>query len=302
MLLQIKHIQNFMFPISLFHTQITQITMSDRPEPRPPLTFVETTYGRMCYRAFGSGALPPVLCIHGNSSSRHIFKHVLLNENITSQRQVISVDLPGHGDSDNAKDPEHTYTMPAYAKALVELLQKLEISEVVLVGWSLGGHIAVEMLPLFSGIKGVAIVGSLLVPIWDKPIDDERTRWNMREDLSDEDLTAFSKRATGGPWEEWMAKYAIRTDPKARRILFQNLGCNDCSNQQQLAAETKVPMAVVVGTDEPHLDNNKIKGLKYGNLWSGQVIEIPEGKHCPVWEKPDDFNPMLEKFLADVAA
>ncbi|KAH6658472.1 AHL acylase [Truncatella angustata] len=276
--------------------------MSNPSEPRPAPTLVETSYGRVAYRSFGSGSLPPVFCIHGNSSSRHIFKPVLLNQNITSTRRVIAVDLPGHGESDDAKDPAHTYTMPAYAKACVEVLNKLDISEVVLVGWSLGGHIAVEILPLFSGVKGIVIVGSLLVPIWGKPLDDERTRWNMREDLSDEELTAFSKRATGGPWEQWMAESAIRTDSKARRVLFTNLGCGDCSDQQKLAAETNVPLAVVVGTDEPHLDNNKIKGLKYGNLWSGKVIEIQNGKHCPVWEKPADFNPVLEKFLGDVAA
>lgn len=272
--------------------------MGISPEP----TYVDTSYGRLAVRSAGSGSLPPVFCIHGNSSSRQIFKSVQMNEKITSNRRTLAIDLPGHGLSENAQDPDRTYTMPAYAKACVEVLRKLGINEVVLVGWSLGGHVAVEMLPLFSGIKGVVIIGSMLVPIWDKPLDDERTRWNMRQDLSREELTAFAKRGTGGPYEEWMAEAAIRADPKSRRVLFTNLGCGDCSNQQKLAAETKVPMAVVVGTDEPHLDNNKIKGLKYGNLWSGKIVEIQGGEHCPMWEKPAAFGSMLEQFLSEVAA
>lgn len=271
--------------------------MSRLPAP----IFVDTSYGRLAVRSEGSGSLPPVLCIHGNSSSSDIFRHVLQSK-IPLTRRVLSLDLPGHGQSDNATDPERTYTMPGYAKAAVEVLEKLEIKEVVVVGWSLGGHIGTEMLPLFPGTKGLMMIGSMLVGLWDKPLDDERTRWNMREDLTEEDLTMFAKVGTGGPFEQWMADAAIRTDSKARRVLFQNLGFGDCSDQQKLIAETKVPTAVVIGTDEPHLDNNMIKGLKYGNLWSGKAIEIVGGQHGPMWEKPDDFLPVLERFLADVSA
>ena len=221
---------------------------------------------------------------------------------IPSTRRVLALDLPGHGDSSNAKDPDHTYTMPGYAKAAVEVLQHLQISEVVVLGWSLGGHIGVEMLPLFKGIKGLMMVGSLLVALRDAPLDDARTKWNMRQDLTREDLTMFAKGGTGGPYEEWMADAAVRTDPKARRVLFQNLGFGDCSDQQKLVEETKVPTAVVIGTAEPHLDNGAIKSLKYGGLWGGKCVEIEGGEHCPLWEKPAEFIPILEKFLGDVAS
>ncbi|KAL8710263.1 MAG: hypothetical protein Q9225_007318 [Loekoesia sp. 1 TL-2023] len=264
------------------------------------LIYVDTSYGRLAVRSAGSGDLPPILCIHGNSSSGQIFKPILESK-IPSTRRVLALDLPGHGESNNAKDPAHTYTMPAYAKAAVEVLQQLKIHEVVILGWSLGGHIGVEMLPLSKGIKGLMIVGSLLVPLWDAPLNDERTKWNMREDLTREDLTMFAKHGTGGPYEDWMAEAAIRTDPKARRVLFENLGFGDCSNQQKLAAETSVPTAVVIGTAEPHLDNNAIKSLKYGSLWSGKCVELEGCEHCPLWEKPTEFLPVLERFVADVA-
>ncbi len=262
---------------------------------------VDTSYGRLAVHTMGSGSLPPLLLIHGNSSSSLIFRPVMESA-IPSTRRVLALDLPGHGDSSNAKDPDHTYTMPGYAKAAVEVLQHLQISEVVVLGWSLGGHIGVEMLPLFKGIKGLMMVGSLLVALRDAPLDDARTQWNMRQDLTREDLTMFAKGGTGGPYEEWMADAAVRTDPKARRVLFQNLGFGDCSDQQKVVAETKVPTAVVIGTAEPHLDNGAIKSLKYGGLWGGKCVEIEGGEHCPLWEKPAEFIPILEKFLGDVAS
>ncbi|KAK2767083.1 hypothetical protein FQN54_006402 [Arachnomyces sp. PD_36] len=265
-------------------------------------TFVETSYGRVAVRSAGSGDLPALLCIHGNSSQSRIFRPTISQSNILPSRRVLAIDLPGHGESSNAEDPDRTYTMPAYAKAAVEVLEHFQIKEVVVVGWSLGAHIGTEMIPLFPGIKGIMLVGALLVARRDAPLDDERTRWNMRQDLTAEDLTAFAKRGTGGPYEEWMAEAAIRTDPKARRVLFTNLGCGDCSDQQKIIETTTVPTAVVVGTDEPHLDNSKIKGLKYGSLWGNKVVELEGCQHCPLWEKPAEFIPVLERFLADVAS
>lgn len=264
------------------------------------LIYVETSYGRLALRSIGSGDLTLLLLIHGNSSSSRIFKPILESK-IPSTRRVLALDLPGHGESSNPKNPECTYTMPGYAKAAVEVLQQLKIKEVIVVGWSLGGHIGVEMLPLFKDMKGLMIVGAMLVAMSDAPLDDARTKWNMREDLTKEDLTMFAKSGTGGPFEEWMAEAAIRTDPKSRRVLFTNLGFGDCSDQQELVANTSVPTAVVIGIAEPHLDNSQIKALKYGSLWGGKCVELEGCEHCPLWEKPAEFLPILEKFVADVA-
>lgn len=265
------------------------------------LRHVATQFGRLAVRTVGEGSRPPLFCIHGNSGCSKIFRPIF-ESSIPSTRQVLAVDLPGHGESEDAKDAESTYTMPAYAKACVEVLKSFGHREAVMIGWSLGGHVATEMLPILPGAKGLALVSSFLLPRFAHgPPQDDRTKWNMRTDLTEEDLTQFSKRGTGGPWEEWMAKAAIRTDPKARQTLFANLGFGDCSDQRQLIADTSVPTALIVGTKEPVHDIGKMKALKYGNLWKNQALEVEDGKHCPLWEKPDVVVPYLEGFLAEVA-
>ena len=88
--------------------------------------------------------------------------------------------------------------MLAYAKAAIEVLQKLNINKVVPVGWSLGGDICVEVIPLFQGMKGLVIIGALLIPLLDA-LDDDCTRWIMRQDPSKEESTMSAKSGTGGP-------------------------------------------------------------------------------------------------------
>src|SRR5262249_11096521 len=54
---------------------------------------------------------PPVLLIHGNSSGRHVFRCQMMGP-LARNFRLIALDLPGHGDSSDAPDPTHTYTLP----------------------------------------------------------------------------------------------------------------------------------------------------------------------------------------------
>ncbi len=97
--------------------------------------------------------------IHGNSSAGAIFAPQLEGE-IGRNWRVIAPDLPGHGQSGDALDPDRSYSMEGYADAMTEVLTKLGISEAVVFGWSLGGHIGIEMISRFPGMRGLMITGT----------------------------------------------------------------------------------------------------------------------------------------------
>jgi pimeloyl-ACP methyl ester carboxylesterase len=58
-------------------------------------------------------------------------------------------------------DPKQSYNQVGYAAAAVELLHDQGVKEVIVLGWSLGGHIGMEMLELFPGVKGLMSVKQL---------------------------------------------------------------------------------------------------------------------------------------------
>ncbi len=86
----------------------------------------------------GSG--PPLLLIHGLGGSRHSFDVIL--DDLTAQREVITVDLPGFGDT-----PELTgeATIPAYADALADFLTAEDLLGVDVVGSSMGARLTLEL-------------------------------------------------------------------------------------------------------------------------------------------------------------
>ena len=124
---------------------------------------VKTTSGEIAVLSAGTeyATNPTLLLIHGNSFCSKIWRHILQSSTITSTRRVLAIDLPGHGDSSNAIDPATQYTQPGYARCAIEVLKQLNVKKVVVLGWSLGGHIGIEMLPLVE--EPIRMVGLMIV-------------------------------------------------------------------------------------------------------------------------------------------
>ena len=74
------------------------------------------------------------------------------------------------------------------------------------------------------------------------------------------------------------------------------------SDQRAIVETSPIPLAVINGADDSFMNNPYIVGLTYRNLWSGEVILMPDLHHIPFYEDPAAFNPILERFLADVSA
>jgi 3-oxoadipate enol-lactonase len=107
------------------------------------------------YLIRGSGE--PLLLIHGlgSSGADWAFQMPVLEPRF----RVIVPDLPGSGHS---PAPQHGYAIEASAEALWALLDRLEIQRPNIVGFSLGGAVALEMaLQRPAAVPRLALINSL---------------------------------------------------------------------------------------------------------------------------------------------
>jgi pimeloyl-ACP methyl ester carboxylesterase len=113
----------------------------------------------MSYDRFGVG--PPLLLLHGVGHDRSAWWPVY--DRLRTHRDVIAVDLPGHGRSPGLPDGT-PYTVAAYVAAVEQLIDALALSRPRMAGNSLGGAIALELAA--TGAAGSAVA---LAPIgfWD---------------------------------------------------------------------------------------------------------------------------------------
>lgn len=92
---------------------------------------------RLAWREAGTG--PPLLLLHGWCFSSLVFAEALAA--FSADYRVLAPDLPGHGSSDPAADAGFA----ALAADLREWLTVLSLDRIRLLGWSLGGQVALEL-------------------------------------------------------------------------------------------------------------------------------------------------------------
>jgi pimeloyl-ACP methyl ester carboxylesterase len=100
------------------------------------------------------GAGEPLLLIHGTGGSRAHWSPVV--ELLAPHRDLLLVDLPGHGDSD-APPAGIPHTPIGYAQLLARLLEELRIDSAHAAGNSVGGWTALELAKLGCARSVVAI-------------------------------------------------------------------------------------------------------------------------------------------------
>jgi len=88
---------------------------------------------------FRAGEGPPIVLIHGITSSARTWREVM--PGLAETHTVIALDLPGHGRSGK---PRGDYSLGNYASGIRDLLSVLDIGRVTVVGHSLGGGVAMQ--------------------------------------------------------------------------------------------------------------------------------------------------------------
>jgi pimeloyl-ACP methyl ester carboxylesterase len=266
---------------------------------------VRTSYADMAVAETSGGKLPLVL-IHGNSSCKEVFRHQLKSP-VGETHRLIAVDLPGHGRSSDARDPETTYTMPGYADAVVELLHAMKIKHAAVFGWSLGGHVGLEMLSRFPGLTGLMITGA--PPVGNTPEavmagfrPNPHAALLGKPELTPEELEILLAANYGGHVDALLTSAARRTDGRARSIMFTGLFGGRLSDQRALAESTDVPIAVVNGADDPVVNADYVGSLHYRALWDEHGYALRGLGHAPFLQAPELFNPILGRFMQDMQA
>ncbi|WP_316015462.1 alpha/beta hydrolase [Roseobacter sp. HKCCA0434] len=95
----------------------------------------------LAYDDQGEGV--PVLCLPG--LTRNMEDFTPLAGNLPRPCRLIRLDLRGRGASDHDPDPVANYTVPVESRDVIELLDHLGLDEVVIVGTSRGGIIAMVL-------------------------------------------------------------------------------------------------------------------------------------------------------------
>ncbi len=246
---------------------------------------------RLAYRVHGTpSARPPLLLTHGYGATSAMWAPNLAA--LAAERQVITWDVRGHGDTTTVADPDH-YSAEASVADMVALLDRCDVGAAVVGGLSLGGYLSlafhlahpdrVRALLLFDTGPGFRS-------------DESRAGWNAfaverAQDLERRGLVALgdSPELAAGPHDPVGLALA------ARGILVQH----DPSVIDSLPG-IRVPTLVLVGErDRPFLAAADHMAAKIPD--STKVVLRGAG-HASNLDRPAEFDAAVTGFLAGIEA
>ncbi|TGR72417.1 alpha/beta hydrolase [bacterium M00.F.Ca.ET.194.01.1.1] len=260
---------------------------------------IDTSHGAIAYiDTRGTGV--PLVMVHANSLCKEEFTPQI--KVLSGVRRVIAFDLPGHGSSENAKDPGRTYNMSGYADALLEALERMTVNRFLALGHSLGGHVVLEMIAKNAAIDGAMIFGT---PPIVNSVEGVQAGFKPSPEmaytgspiLSDDQVLMVAELALGPDGaEEFFLNAVRRTDGSARQLMIESALRGEGSNQRRTAETSPVPLAVVNGENDPVINLDYIDSLHFANIWGGEPIRVKGAGHAVHWEQATRFNELLLRF------
>lgn len=243
-----------------------------------------------------------ILLIHGNSSCKEVFARQF-GALAKTQFGIVVPDLPGHGQSGDSARPSSTYSFPGYARTMTRLMGRLGYQRFHVLGWSLGGHIGLELWALDPSVKSLLITGTPPVRLNPQGVG-EGFRWTGTTALAGrkyfwpDDARRYVNAMMGAtlPFGHHFSRMARRTDGNARMWMVTNGLAGRGVDQLEAVASVRKPIAVVQGRADPFLRLEHFDRISFANLWRGRP-HLVEAGHAAHWTAAKAFNAAMMEFL-----
>ncbi|MGZ3904351.1 MAG: alpha/beta fold hydrolase [Bacteroidia bacterium] len=243
----------------------------------------------------------PVVFLHGNSLSSDTFK----KQAEQLAMPFVMIDLPGHGQSKPAADPESIYSIPGYANAVAHVIDQLQLDNFIIAGHSLGGHIAINVAASVKGLKGLLVFGT-------PPLDSVASIGNaflpnplfpllLQGTLTkDEALSLAGSMLNEKQHDHCLKNNILATDPSARSHFGASVGKGMVNDEVKIVRGFNFPVAILHGKNDSYINKQYIEGLNFSNLWENKVHVVENSGHVPQLENPQSFNSLLTSYYQSV--
>jgi pimeloyl-ACP methyl ester carboxylesterase len=242
----------------------------------------------VAYEVRGRGR-PAIVFVHGWSCDRTYWKFQL--EALAPRFQVVAIDLAGHGESGTGRP---AWTMEAFGRDVVSVIEQLGLEEVVLVGHSMGGDIIVEAaLRLPDAVSGLVWVDTYMT------LGTPRTREQIDGlvDLVRKDFAGGVRELVGRMFlpgsdpelREWVSDDMSSAEPEIGIDVLRHAISNEPALLARLA-ELRTPLVAINGDYQP----TEVASLKRHGV---RTVHLPGAGHFLMLEDPEAFNRLLRETI-----
>jgi len=245
------------------------------------------------YEEQGTGL--PVILLHGFPYNHTVWQPVA--SRMACDARLILPDLRGHGQSPVT---EGVYTMRIMVEDIINLMDRLSLEKVVLVGHSMGGYIALDFARAYpSRLAGLGLVASHAAA--DSP-ERKMARYKTAREILKHGVHRYADgnaaRVTFNPDLAPVLHAIMMTTPPLGAAGAMK-GMAERLDSMELLPQINVPAVVVLGESDLFIPPEVPETMEQ-LLPKGWLVKIPATGHVPMMEKPDEVSEALCDLLRAV--
>ncbi len=205
----------------------------------------------LSYHDTGDGF--PIVLLHGFCESKKLWD--LFAAMLSIKYRVVSVDLPGFGDSPSIEDGEPS--IDTFADAVYETLQNLKIEKCILIGHSLGGYVSLAYAEKYpKGLIGLGLFHSTSFADSQEKKQNRNKAIEFVEKYGTEkfvgnlfpDLFSPANKEKLNKQIAYFVRDAAKTS--ASSVIYTTLAMRDRPDRRQVVSKASFPIMYIIGKDD----------------------------------------------------
>ena len=255
---------------------------------------------RIHYLDWGNEGATPFIVIHHNASSAHTWDDFA--QRMRDRYRIIAVDMRGQGDSDWAG--EGNYKTEDHASDVIALMTQLDLKNVILMGGSTGGRVALVSAALAPDRAGALImedVGAVRPPSIAQGFADRVANGDPEYDTVEE----WAKNLQGQNQRTPYAVFLHLAQHNTKRLPNGKLGLKrDVLIQKDFVPlelwryveQVKAPFLLMPGSESEIVGEDQ--QIRFKQLRPDiEITTIKDAGHLIVHEQPEVFDRTILDFL-----
>lgn len=252
-----------------------------------------------------SGAGPALLLLHGFTGSAATWAD--LAARLAPHRRLVAIDLIGHGQSAAPDDPAR-YGMGRCVADLLALLDTLEIARADVLGYSMGGRVALQLAAAAPGRVSALVVESGSPGLAD-PVERQARAASddaLADSIERDGLATFvdyweqiplfaSQLALPAEQRQRQRAQRMRSSPRGLANSLRGMGTGRQSSLWDRLPELSMPALLVAG----ELDQKycTIARRMAGTMPDARLAIVPGAGHAVHFERLAEFAALVQGFL-----
>jgi len=252
--------------------------------------YIEVNGINMFYIEKGKGH--PLILLHGGISvAEDNWKNQL--DFFSQHFRVIAPDSRGHGRTDN---PTEEFSYRLMANDIAALIQALELEKPLIIGWSDGGQIALEIGIHYHDLTKALVAGGVLSEITDYYTSTMKA-WGIEGPGK---VNIGKLRAVIPQFTKVLPKIhsAVYGDEYWKKLLqnISKMWLDPSEFPKKKIKQIDIPVLILTGDRDPAISIKESVRM-YKLIPNAELAIIPKADHDVYETKPDLFNSIVMEFL-----